>query len=144
MLIALPAALLAGCLPPLAPPPHGKPEIRPERSRLEKPYSPVPEGYRPPDFPWEGYERKAGRKEPAPDPSKLGFSQYSYRVYGIGGWTYVYPPLGYGWPHWTGYGVHEHHDHETGKSTYEFTPNFSGPWWWPYPHGKYEHHHHNE
>jgi hypothetical protein len=145
-------AALAGCeylvfeFPPAKPekpkPPAAEkpPEEKPAPPEREKPKQEEPE-YKPPDFPF--FDDKDE------EPMKLGPNS-SYNVPAPRGYyygnTFNYPAYWFG-PYriWNGWGIapaghlHEHHNHGTGQSTFEFTPGAFWPYGWGWT---YEHHHH--
>ena len=151
--IALIGAFTAGCMLGTAPRPRRArpaPEHELERGRPIPP-APAPEPvYVPPDFPSPEYSERAGlgvqpavRVQPAYSvvPSYYRSVYSTYPAYGFTVGVPYYRPY-YGYPYQGVYDVHKHHDHGTGMSTYELTPNSSYPWGWPSPYGKFEHHHH--
>ncbi|HLG42222.1 MAG TPA: hypothetical protein VI643_02570 [Planctomycetota bacterium] len=157
VVIALFGLLTAGCMMGPAPRPRrARPPADRELERgLPVPSTPAPapareSEYVPPDFPAPEYSERAGLGTPPAVGVQPAYSvvpsyyRQVYSSYPAYGYTYVAPysrPY-YGWPYRGVYDVHEHHDHGTGKSTFELTPNTSYPWWWPSRYGKFDHHDH--
>jgi hypothetical protein len=120
------------------------PPEKEEKPKVEKPKPPAtqekePE-YKPTDFP---YFKDDDDKEPMkPGMSQIGprLPRYSAGYYGYYPWW----SFGYwgGIPFWTSANpawiLHEHHNHGTGASTYEWMPT-NNPGGWGF---QFQHHHH--